>query len=49
MPTSAFFDEPDMIQIDQQTSSPGNIASSTQEAEETQETSALDIAGSNFT
>lgn len=37
----SFFDEPDMIQGDQQTSSPGNIASSTQEAREAQETSAL--------
>lgn len=38
----SFFDEPDMIQVDQQTTSPGNIILSTQETRQEQEIPTLD-------
>lgn len=44
----SFFDDPGMIQVDQQIDSPGDIAQSIQEEGHGQETSALDSADTKF-
>ncbi|KIN01223.1 hypothetical protein OIDMADRAFT_103853 [Oidiodendron maius Zn] len=44
----SFFDEPDMIQVDPQTTSPGNMALGIQETRQEQEISALDSEDASF-